>query len=177
MAEEDPTMSRQSREPTSETVLSNTESTLPIRTLRDLSDELYVTKTEPQLEYLYNFLNENGDFPRILIDERNTLSSVFWTKWSSGGRTNRPSNLYDNILRAMVGGDYERWRIENEQKFFENVYRVLLKPIPDSLPEEEEENDGGSKRTKRTKRTKKPKRRKTRKFRKNKRKTKRRRPY
>jgi hypothetical protein len=169
MAEEDPTMSRKSREPTSQTAPSNTESTLPIRTLRDLSDELYVTKTEPQLEYLYNFLNENGDFPRILIDERNPLSQVFWTKWSSGEYTNRPSNLYDNILRAMVGGDYERWRIENEQKFFENVYRVLLKPIPNSLPEEE--NDGGSKRTKRTK---KPKRRKTRKSRKNKRKTKRR---
>jgi hypothetical protein len=169
MAEEDPTMSRQAREPSSQPAPSNTESILPISTLRELSDKLYVTKREPQLEYLHNFLNENGDFPRILIDERNPLSQVFWTKWSSGGYTNRPSNLYYNILRAMVGGDYERWRIANEQKFFENVYRVLLKPIPDSLPEEE--NDGGSKRTKRTKKLK---RRKTRKSRKNKRKTKRR---
>jgi hypothetical protein len=101
MAEEDPTMSRQAREPSSQPAPSNTESILPISTLRELSDELYVTKREPQLEYLHNFFNENGDFPRILIDERNPLSHVFWTKWSSGGYTNRPSNLYDNILRYI----------------------------------------------------------------------------
>jgi len=144
---------------------------MTIEQLRTLSDELYLTKNQPELVYLHRFLNENGDFPRRLNfgggDLNFSLPGVFWVKWSTGGNINRPSNLYDNILRASVQGNYDFWHRQNERKFFENVYRVLLRPIPNPIPEEEIEY--GGRRTKRTKR------RKTRKSRKNKRKTKRRR--
>jgi len=141
---------------------------MSVEQLRTLSDELYLTKTNQELAYLHQFLNENGDFPRRLNFGGGDymLPSIFFVKWSTGINVNRPTNLYDNVIRGVVVGNYDFWHRQNERKFFENVYRVLLKPIPYPIPEEEIEY--GGKRTRRTKR------RKTRKSRKNKRKTKRR---
>jgi len=166
------------REPTSDRIPQMT-----IKQLRKLSDKLYFTKTEQELTYLFDYLNENGDFPEEILEEPIGMMADIY--WQSREKRNRPTMLFDKVIPDMIKRTYFQfdddddddfdvedfndyiyeWKKENERKFFENVYRVLIKPTKNN-PNFHDPYRGG----KITRR----KRRKTRKSRKNKRNTKRR---
>lgn len=132
--------------------------------LRTLSDELYLTMNYDELDYRReNYLSVNEEFPQEIRTPESGSNDAVWlgrlfaVLWNRGGMENRPTIIFDHVIPNQMSTNYERWRENNERKYFENVYRALIAPIPN-----------GGKRTRRTKR------RKTKKSRKNKRKTKRR---
>jgi hypothetical protein len=133
---------------------------LSIATLRRLCDELYLSMTPEQLGQRYGFLNESGDFPKEISDPDNGTAYNPWLGrgfiifFGRGGEENKPTNMFDNILRQQMDYVnpewYPEWAERNERKFFENVFKALRRPI------------GGKKRkTKRTNRTNKTNKRKT----------------
>lgn len=135
---------------------------MTIDQLRTLSDELYLTTTPNELRNRYQFLDK--DFPEEINNPDSVLGRGFVVFWMRGGIENRPTNLFDVVLRLnMDTEDYQAWRENNERRYFETIYRALITPIP----------NGRGKRTKRRKTIK--FRKNKRKSRKNKRKTKRRR--
>jgi hypothetical protein len=139
---------------------------MTIQQLRELSDDLYKNMSNLELNYRRMlFLHDNPDFPEeIRRSDSGThynpnLGAAFMYQWSRAGTetTYTPTIIFDRVLPRHMGEHYnEEWRKNNERRFFENVYRALILPLP---------LDGGRKRY----------RRKSRKSRKNKRKTKRRR--
>ncbi len=143
---------------------------MTIQQLRELSDDLYEKMLNLELNYRRMlFLHDNPDFPEeIRRSDSGThynpnLGAAFMYEWSRAGTqtTYTPTIIFDSVLPMHMGEHYnEEWRKNNERRFFENVYRALILPLP---------VDGGRKKT-----GKRP-RRKSRKSRKNKRKTKRRR--
>jgi hypothetical protein len=139
---------------------------MTIQQLRDLSDDLYKNMSNLELNYRRMlFLHDNPDFPEeIRTPDSGThynsdLGAAFMYQWRRAGTetTYTPTIIFDSVLPRHMREHYtEEWRKNNERRFFENVYRALILPLP---------VDGGRKRD----------RRKSRKSRKNKRKTKRRR--
>lgn len=129
--------------------------------LRTLSDELYKTMNNLVLNYRRMlFLENNQDFPEeIQSPDSGThynpdLGAIFMYQWCRAGTETdyTPTIIFDNVLPRYMREHYnEQWREKNERRFFENVYRALILPLP----------DGGRKRTKRT--LKKTPRRKSRK--------------
>jgi len=118
---------------------------MTIKQLRKLSDKLYFTKTKKELADLFGYLYENGDFPEI-IKER--IRDKAYEYWKSREIQNRPTKLFDIKIPYMIRITYfdygddddddfdiedfndfiSKWKPKNERKFFENVYRVLIKP-------------------------------------------------
>jgi hypothetical protein len=139
---------------------------MTIQQLRELSDDLYKNMSNLELNYRRMlFLHNNPDFPEeIRTPDSGThynsdLGAAFMYQWCRAGTetTYTPTIIFDSVLPMHMGEHYnEEWRKNNERRFFENVYRALILPLP---------VDGGRKRH----------RRKSRKSRKNKRNTKRRR--
>jgi len=163
---------------------------MTIKQLRILSDKLYFTKTEQELTYLFEYLNENGDFPEVILHPR--IEMLVDVLWQSRTKQYRPTRLFDIVIPEMITdyhlyeGDEDEdvddffddlddlddlddyisnWKSKNERKFFENVYRVLIKPRKNNPRFPDPYRGGKITRTKR---------RKTRKSIKNKRNTKRR---
>jgi len=144
-----------------------------IEQLRELSDDLYKNMSNLELNYRRMlFLHNNPDFPEEIRrsdsgpDYNFNLGAAFMYQWRRAGTetTYTPTIIFDIVLPRHMEEHYnEEWRKNNERRFFENVYRALILPLP---------VDGGRKRTGRIPRRK---TRKSRKSRKNKRKTKRRR--
>jgi hypothetical protein len=109
---------------------------MTIEQLRTLSDELYLTKDKEELPYLFDDLNENGDFPEGLLND--PVRRIVKENWEKGRHQYQPTNLFDNVIPMIVAytydfdeeqiSDFYDWKSKNERKFFENVYRVLIKP-------------------------------------------------
>jgi len=109
---------------------------MTIEQLRILSDELYLTKDKEELPYLFDDLNENGDFPEGLLND--PVRRIVKENWEKGRHQYQPTNLFDNVIPMIVAytydfdeeqiSDFYDWKSKNERKFFENVYRVLIKP-------------------------------------------------
>jgi hypothetical protein len=156
---------------------------MTIKQLRTLSDKLYFTKTEQELTYLFEYLNENGDFPKLILHPRTkTLLDVLW---QSRAKRYRPTRLFDIVIPEMITdyhlyeGDEDEdeddedddlddlddyiseWQSRNERKFFENVYRVLIKPRKNNPNSYDPYHGGKITRTKRRKTRKSIKKRNT----------------
>jgi len=139
---------------------------MTIQQLRELSDDLYKNMTNLELNYRRMlFLHNNPEFPEEIrrydsgTHYNPNLGAAFMYQWRRAGTktTDTPTIIFDSVLPRHMREHYtEEWRKNNEMRFFENVYRALILPLP---------VDGGRKRH----------RRKSRKSRKNKRNTKRRR--
>ncbi len=133
---------------------------MTIEQLRTLSDELYLTKDKKELPYLFDDLNENGDFPEGLLND--PVSTRVKENWEKGRYPYEPTNLFYHVIPIIVAYTYEfdqeqitdfhsNWIPNNERKFFENVYRVLIKPeINNPYP-------GGKRRTTKKRKNKKSK--------------------
>ena len=139
---------------------------MTIQQLRELSDDLYKNMSNLELNYRRMlFLHNNREFPQEIrrydsgTHYNSHLGAAFMYQWRRAGTetTYTPTIIFDSVLPRHMGEHYnEEWRKNNERRFFENVYKALILPLP---------VHGGRKRP----------RRKSRKSRKNKRKTKRRR--
>ena len=110
---------------------------MTIEQLRTLSDELYLTKDKEELPYLFDDLNANGDFPEELLNH--DVRMRVKENWEKGRHQYQPTNLFHHVIPMIVAYTYEfdeeqindfisNWIPNNERKFFENVYRVLIKP-------------------------------------------------
>jgi hypothetical protein len=154
--------------------------------LRILSDKLYFTKTDQELTYLFEYLNENRDFPKLILHPR--IEMLVDVLWQSRAKQYRPTRLFDIVIPEMItdyhlyeGDDDEddlddfddlddlddlddyisEWQSRNERKFFENVYRVLIKPRKNNPNSYDPYHGGKITRTKRRKTRKSIKKRNT----------------
>jgi len=109
---------------------------MTIEQLRTLSDELYSTKDKEELPYLFDDLNANGDFPEELLND--DVHMRVKENWEKGSHSYEPTKLFHIVIPIIVAYTYEfdeeqindfrsNWIPNNERKFFENVYRVLIK--------------------------------------------------
>jgi hypothetical protein len=90
-------------------------------------DQRYLSLTSKQLEERYWKLNENNDFPKEINHPDNSgfLGRGFYISWNRGSVENKPSRMFDTVMKIQLGNQYDIWKEHSEQIFFENVHRVL----------------------------------------------------